>query len=331
VRIVMTGATGFIGRRLAARLTAEGHSVRALVRRPDARLPEGVELCAGALDDMEFLRGALSDADAVAHLAGEVKSFTARGFFTVNEGLTAALAEGVRRFAPAGAPLLYVSSQAAGGPCGRLPGLREGDQSAPVSHYGLSKLLGERAVQALGAERPVCVARPAMVYGPGDWAFTPLYALMARGVLPAFGAAGQRFSIVYVDDLVDGLLRTLDAARGRGLGGTFHFAGPEVFVWERFAEAFGRELGRRVRVLTVPSWLCVGIALGNTALGLSGLPSSLMTLDKRREAYAGDWLLDCARTRETLDWTPRADLAQGARESVAWCREQGLLPGVKLS
>jgi len=325
MRIVMTGATGFIGRRLAARLIAQGHAVTALVRRDGARLPEGVEARAGALDDMEFLRGALGEADAVAHVAGEVKSFTAGGFFAVNEGLTAALAEGVRRYAPAGAPLLFVSSQAAGGPCATLPGLRENDQPAPVSRYGFSKLLGERAVMALAAERPVCVARPAMVYGPGDWAFAPLYAFMQRGLLPAFGAAGQRFSIVYVDDLVEGLALALGAASSQGLGGTFHFAGPEVFVWERFAEAFGRELGRHVRVLAIPSWLCLGIALGNTALGLCGLPSSLMTLDKRREAYAGDWLLDCGHTRAVLGWNPRFGLAKGAQETIAWSRAQGLL------
>jgi dihydroflavonol-4-reductase len=324
MRIVLTGATGFIGRRLATRLLADGHSVVALVRREAASLPAGVERRVGALADMDFLRASLADAEAVCHLAGEVKSFTAHGFYLVNEGLTAALAEGVRRFAPAGTPLLYVSSQAAGGPCGQFPGLRETDQPAPVSQYGFSKLLGERAVQTLASERTVAVARPAMTYGPGDWAFVPLYRLMACGLLPALGTAGQRFSIVYVDDLVHGLVLALEAACTRNLGGTFHFAGAESFAWEEYAAIFAQTLGRRVRVLRPPAWAVFAAAVFNTLANQLRLPTSLLTLDKHHETFAGDWLLDATATQESLGWTPQTNLALGAREAVAWCRSRGL-------
>lgn len=325
MRIALTGATGFIGFRLAARLVAEGHRVDALVRRPQAVLPEGVRSQVGALDDMEFLRASLAGVDALVHLAGEVRSFTASGFFRVNEELTAALAEGLRRFAPAGAPLLHVSSQAAGGPCASLPGLGEGDQPAPVSHYGFSKLLGERATLALAKERPVAVARPAMVYGPGDTAFVPLYRFMARGVLPALGPKGQRFSIVHVDDLVEGLALTLGALVRTGQGGVLHFAGPGEFTWEDYAETFAAALARGVRTVHVPGWALLVAALGNTACAGLGLPTMHLTLDKRREALAEGWLLDCARTRGLLGWTPRRTLPQGARETLAWCRAGGLL------
>lgn len=331
MRIVLTGATGFIGGRLAARLLADGHAVRALVRRAQAPLPPGAERLVGALDDLAFLRGALAGADAVLHLAGRTKAFTSRGFFRVNEELTAALAEGVRRHAPEHAPLLYVSSQAAAGPGNAAPGVGEADQSAPVSQYGLSKLLGERAVQALAASRPVAVARPAMVYGPGDTAFVPLYRCMHKGVLPASGPVGQRFSIVHVDDLVDGLCLALAGlAAGKTAaadgGSVLHFAGPQSFVWEDYAAAFGLALGRRVRVLRVPSWALLAAALGNTLCAGLGLPTSHLTLDKRREALAEGWFMDCARTRAALGWKPSLGLEQGARETLAWCREKGLLP-----
>lgn len=327
MRIVLTGATGFIGSRLAARLQADGHAVLALVRCEGAPLPLGAERCVGALDDLNFLRGALSGADAVVHVAGQTKAFTARGFFRVNEELTSALAEGVRRFAPECAPLLYVSSQAAIGPSNDAPGLSEDHQPAPVSRYGLSKLLGERAVQAQASSRPVAVARPAMVYGPGDTAFAPLYRCMQKGFLPASGHVGQRFSIVHVDDLVDGFCLGLAALRERDKSGLFHFAGPESFVWEDYAAAFGQALGRRVRVLRAPGWALLAAALGNTLCAGLGLPTSHLTLDKRREALAPGWLLDCARTRSELGWVPNRGLVQGAREAVAWCREKGLLRG----
>lgn len=325
MRVVVTGATGFIGGRLAARLLAEGHSVAALVRRADAPLPAGAESRIGALDDAAFLRRELAGADAIIHVAGRTKAFTARGFFRVNEELTAALAEGVRRFAPAAAPLLHVSSQAAAGPSSQPPGLGEDDQPAPVSRYGLSKLLGERAVRLLAGERPVAVARPAMVYGPGDAAFVPLYRVMARGLLPATGPAGQRFGIVHVDDLVEGLVLALKAMHGGWNGGVLHFAGPQDFAWPEYAAAFGLALERRVRVLRVPGWALLAAALGNTLCAGLGLPTSHLTLDKRREALAEGWLLDCAQTKARLGWSPRIGLAEGARGTVAWCRGKGLL------
>lgn len=328
MNIVITGATGFIGTRLANRLAGEGHAVTALVRRESPLLSGAVTRCHGALSDREFLRQAVAGTDAVVHVAGQTKAFTARGFLRVNEGLTQAVAEAVDLYAPEHAALLYVSSQAAGGPSNELPGLRETDQPAPMSRYGFSKLLGERAVLELAGQRPVVVARPAMVYGPGDTAFVPLYRCMVKGILPTSGPAGQRFSIVHVDDLVDGLCMVLANIAGRKPGGSvLHFAGPQNLIWEDYAEVFGSALGRRVRVLHTPAPALYIVALGNTLLNMLGLPTSHLTFDKYREALAPGWLLDCARTESAIGFAPRLGLAQGAGETIDWCREKGLLPG----
>lgn len=328
MNIVITGATGFIGTRLANRLSAEGHAVTALVRHESPLLSDAVARCHGALSDRESLRQAVAGADAVVHVAGRTKAFTARGFLRVNEDLTQAVAEVVDRFAPPHAALLYVSSQAAVGPCNEPPGLRETDQPAPVSYYGFSKLLGERAVLALAARRPVAVARPSMVYGPGDAAFAPLYRCMQKGFLPAAGPAGQRFSIVHVDDLVEGLmLAVASLGHGRANARVLHFAGPQSFVWEDYAEAFGLALERRVRVLRTRVPALYSVALGNTLFNALGLPTLHLTFDKCREALAPGWLLDCARTVDSIGYVPRRGLVEGAAETLAWCREKGLLRG----
>lgn len=341
MKILLTGATGFIGSALATRLADADHAVRAFVRqdtrpdparrRPDSRLDPRVERLAGQLDDGSLLAQALAQADAVIHVAGTVKAYSARAFRLVNEDLTMRLAEGARDHGREGQIFLHVSSQAAVGPCSEPPGLAESARPAPVSQYGLSKLLGERAVLAsLAPERPVAVIRPPMVYGPGDLAFAPLYRLMAQGLLTAPGPAHQPFSIIHVGDLLDGMLLTLDAlACGRAAPGSiYHLSGPTAATWAEYAEAFGAALGRRVRPTRVPLPLLGLAAWTNALLHALGLPTSHLTPDKHREARQDGWLLDCSKAKRELGFAPRVDLTAGAANTVAWCRTKGLLGGL---
>lgn len=331
MEIFLTGATGFIGSALAARLAEAGHAVRALVRpgTPPARLDrlgQRVERLPGTLDDDSFLARTLVRADAVIHLAGTVTAFSARGFRLVNEDLAKALAAASLRHGPAHQLFLHVSSQAAGGPCAQPPGLGEDDRAAPVSQYGLSKLLGERAALALaGQGRRAAVVRPPMVYGPGDAAFLPLYRLMARGLLTTPGPASQPFSIIHVDDLTMGMAQVLHALATGTASGVYHLDGPAPSCWTDYAAAFGAALRRRVRLVRVPLPLMGAAAWSNALLNLFGLPTSHLTPDKHREARQEGWLLDGARARREIGYAPAMDLVRGAADTIAWCRAEGVL------
>lgn len=330
MKLFITGATGFIGRALTVRLLGAGHVVRALARhghaRPPRALPPGAAAAHGSLTDDGFLAQELRDADAVIHLAGTVKAFSRRGFRAVNEDLTRGLAEACLRHGPQSQLFLHVSSQAAGGPCALAPGLREADRAAPVSQYGLSKFLGERAVLSLAAAgKRVAVIRPPMVYGEGDMAFAPLYRLMARGLLTTPGPSTQPFSIVHVDDLCAGLELALDALAQNRAEGVYHLSGPAPCTWTDYAAAFGQALNRTVRPLRVPLPLLCAAAWGNALLHGLGLPTSHLTPDKYREARQEGWLLCDHRARTELGHAPHVDLASGAARTVVWCRAEGLL------
>lgn len=328
MNVFLTGATGFIGAALANRLVGAGHVVSALVRpgSDDSRLAPPIKRLNGRLDDAAFLGRALEGADAVCHLAGTTKAFSARGFRHVNEDLTKALVDASSQAGPAHQLFLHVSSQAAVGPCYAPPGLSESARPAPVSQYGLSKLLGERAALSLAAGgRRVAVIRPPMVYGPGDTAFLPLYRHMARGVLCTPGPEMQPFSIVHVDDLTGGMMLVLNALAAGAAGGIYHLAGPAASCWKDYAEAFAAALGRRVRTLRVPPAVLGLAAWANALLSVFGLPTSHLTPDKRREARQGGWLLDDARARRDLGYAPVVGLPAGAADTLAWSRARGLM------
>lgn len=330
MNIFITGATGFIGSALANHLSAAGHKVRALVRLGSdvSCLDPAVEFLIGSLGDDAFEAECLAQADVVCHLAGETKAFSARGFSLVNEDLTKRLVLATRKYSPSHQIFIHVSSQAAIGPCATAPGLAEHDRPAPVSQYGLSKLLGERAVLEMVPERRVAVIRPPMVYGPGDQAFVPLYRLMDFGILTAPGPVGQPFSIVHVDDLVKGIGLVLGAlAEDRVTSGVYHLDGPASCCWEDYAGAFTQAFGHRVRLLRIPLPLLGLTSWGNAVLNFLGLPTAHLTPDKYREARQTGWLLDCAKARREVGYAPRIDLVTGAKDAIAWCRVKGLLEG----
>lgn len=329
MNILIAGATGFIGSALANELARAGHVVKALVRVGSdiSRLDSSVQRVPCAFDDAS-LGAPIAWADAVCHLAGTTKAFSARGFRLVNEVLSQRLVEAARKYGPRDQIFFYVSSQAAVGPSDISPGLTETDRPAPVSQYGLSKLLGERIALSLSQERPVIIIRPPMVYGPGDLAFVPLYRLMARGFLPTPSSLLQKFSIVHVFDLVQGMRLALEAlAAGQSVGGIYHLDGPASCSWADYADAFSQALGRRVRPLCIPAAALWLVAWGNAILSCFRAPTSHLTPDKYREARQAGWLIDGAKARREIGYAPRIHLVDGAQNTVSWCQTRGLLKG----
>ncbi len=277
-RIAVTGATGFIGRRLAQRLAQAGFRVSALARpRPGRALPaaSGLGWIEGDLADRAALRALVAGADAVIHLAGATAAPDRAAFHAANAEGTARLTEAAR---DAGAGrLILVSSLAALRPA--------------VSDYAASKSAGEAAARAARGTMPLTILRAPAVFGPGDAASAPLFRLLARGWLPVPGgrAGGFRFSVADVDDLCR-LLEGLAAAA----------AAPAVIApcsvravgWADLAASAARVTGRPVRRLPLPG-LAMTLLGGaaDAAAALSCRPQ-VFSSGKIREIRTGDWIAD---------------------------------------
>ena len=186
--IAITGATGFIGQRLARALIKAGHELRALTRQPSAALPPEIEQISGDLADTDALGHLVRGVDAVMHLAGAVRGAKANDFDRPNVQGTRNLLLQMQHEAPA-CPLLFISSLAA-----REPAL---------SHYAASTRQAEHRLVELANERPWLILRPPAVYGPGDREMLPVFRFMARtGIAPCAGKHSDRLSLIFVDDLV---------------------------------------------------------------------------------------------------------------------------------
>ena len=228
--VAITGATGFLGRRLTEALLAQGRTVRALVRRDtDAKdfAAAGVEPIPGDLDDAKALGRLVDGAGLVIHGAGLIKARSRSAFFAVNEG-------GARRVAQASAgPLILISSLAA-----REPAL---------SDYAASKRAGEAAMRESAEER-LTIVRPPAIYGPGDRETLPLFqAAGGAPVLPLLGGAGARLALAHVDDVVATILFLAGEPPRPGpwaVGGDR----PEGYGWSEILTAAARAMGRPPRL-----------------------------------------------------------------------------------
>jgi farnesol dehydrogenase len=334
VKVLVTGSTGFLGRRIVAAL-APAHSLRLLVR-PGAsreRFPAGVEFAPGDVTDRASLVSAAAGCDAILHAAALVKiDAPAAEFDRVNVGglehvLAAAGAAGVGK-------IVYVSSFIALGPTELAAGgeLDEGasvdglESRTWINDYERTKALSDRrARQAIAEGAPLCVVYPGVIYGPGELTEGNILVRhlldLAHGRLPALvGSAERRWNYVFVDDVAAGIVAVLE----RGVAGRRYLLGGENVTQAELYRLIA-EIGKiRVPRLRMPDFLATagGAMMKVWARWTGGVPRLTPDLV---EIYRHDWAYDSATAIRELDYRPR-NLRAGLTETVAWLRGTGAWP-----
>ena len=318
MRVLITGATGFIGRHVSAHFVSRGIAVRAVVR-PESthKAPAGVAITRAPLA-AAALRDAFSGADSVVHLAGAVSELHSEIYTAVNIEGTRAVVEAAQAV---GARLIYISSLAAVGPASAAAPRAEGDPPNPLTPYGRSKLAAEEVVRRT-SERGWTILRPATVYGPGDRAMLPLFRMANRGILPLLGRPGAAYTFVHVSDVV----RAIDAAMDAHASGDVFFVGhPRPVSAREILEAIRAAVGRHARLIRVPRALAlVAVAASDIAGRITGRP---LPLNRWRyvELSAEGFVCRVDRLRERLGVVAAIDLEPGMHETATWYRREGWL------
>jgi 2-alkyl-3-oxoalkanoate reductase len=323
----VTGSSGFVGSHLASALVARGDEVFGLVRRPEqAAFLEvlGAKVATGSLEDSASLAAALAGVDVVYHLAGLTAAGSEQEFLDVNEGGTRRLMDAVRATVPGLRRFVHVSSIAAVGPTGYGGRLTEETVCRPLTAYGRSKLAGEMAVRAAAGLRWTIV-RPPVVYGPRDRELLRLFRIARRGFAPVFGMGRQELSLVYVTDLVEGIVRA--GVEAAALGQTYHLAHPEVVRSRDLARQVGRAArdGRAPLIVPVPAALAAPIVrvIGRAAAAAGR--RTVVSEDKLAEFLAPAWVTSVEKAERELGWRAPHDFKRGIEETAAWYRAEGWL------
>ena len=311
-KVSITGATGFLGGALAARLVAlDGFEVLALTRQEPVHALPGVQyMRLGDLSpDTDWQLG-LSCVDVLVHAAARVHVMNDAvadpliEFRRVNVDGTLNLARqaaaaGVRR-------IVFVSSIKVNGEATQLgSSFKADDEPAPLDAYGVSKMEAEQGLRKISDQSgmEVVVIRPPLVYGPGVKAnFAAMMRGLKRGIPLPLGAVHNQRSLVALDNLVDLIVTCL--THPAAANQTFLVSDGEDVSTTELLRRMGQALGRPARLIPVPaSWL----KLAATVVGKQDVAQRL----------CGSLQVDIEKTRRLLGWTPPLSLDEGLRRAAA--------------
>jgi dihydroflavonol-4-reductase len=334
-KVLVTGASGFIGTHLVAALAARGDEVTCLVRQTskvDALRQSGVRLTYGDVTDRSSLPTAIAGQSVVYHLAGCTQSLSPRHFYRVNQRGVANVAQ-VCAGQSTPPVLVSVSSLAAAGPALDNKPKTEADRAEPVSHYGHSKRAGERAAEHYADHVPITIVRPPIVLGEGDRMGLPLFRSIARfGVHMVPGLDQRRFSLIHAIDLANLLILAADRGKRLPPRGSPESHGPQGYYFAACEEnPTYSELGRMIAevmdrhlVVVVPTatplvWM---VAVAGEAISRIRRDPLFMNLDKAREITAGSWLCSAEAAAKELGFKVRVPLMERLRQTAQWYRDK---------
>ena len=320
-KVLITGASGFIGGRLLGMLADEGSNI-VTIRRVGSPEPAGVRSVEVDYADVAGLQAAIDQEkpDYVFHVAGVTKGRTyedfAHGNVVPTQNLLAAL-DGAHRWVKR---FVLLSSLGAYGPSDPARPTRESDPQNPIEHYGQSKLEAEKAVEESGL--PWSMARPGGVYGPGDVDYFNLFQSAMIGINTFFGNRDRQMSLIYVDDLVRALVRMAQHPACVGKG--YFLETEESVSWEALQERILHVVGAKdPRTADLPEGF-VSLAAwgGELASCIDGRPR-LLNRQKVKMGAQNAWTCTAQAARADFGFRGEVDLEEGLRRTHAWYAEHG--------
>jgi nucleoside-diphosphate-sugar epimerase len=326
MRVLVTGATGFLGSHVAEELARDGHSVRVLVRRPsDRSFLQGfeVEEALGDISQPESLPDAVEGVDTVVHAAGLVKARSAAEFDEVNAQGTANLLSALKSTDSTGR-FVYVSSLAAHGPSEDGQPRDPDTPGTPITAYGRSKLRGEEIVRSWASDgRSAVIIRPPTIYGPRDRQLLIFFHLARWRLAPLLSGGKNSISCVYVEDAARAA--ALAATSNGAHSATYAVDDGSVYTWRDLLSAVEGAIGKRALRIPSPAWAYAAAAFISETYGRLRRRAVPFTRDKVIEMRQRYWICSHEEISRDLGWEPRVGLSEGVALTAAWYRQHGWL------
>ena len=327
-RILITGASGFIGSFIVEEALNRGFETWAAVRKSSSReflKDERIHFIELNLSSEEQLKKQLKDIqfDYVVHAAGVTKCLHKEDFFRINTEGTKNL---VRALLDLQMPLkrfVYISSLSIMGAIREeqpYREIRERDKAQPNTAYGKSKLEAEQWLNSLNEKLlPYVILRPTGVYGPRERDYFMIAKSIKAHTDFAVGFKQQDITFVYVTDVVQAVFLALEKGQ---TGRCYFLSDGEVYQSSTFSNLIRKELGNPWWIrITAPLWLLRIITFCGEYIGHMTGKVTALNNDKYNIMKQRNWRCDINPARQELGYEPKVKLEEGVRKSIAWYKK----------
>lgn len=335
MKILITGASGFIGSTVADEALARNMQVWAGMRRSSSkaylqsRLINFVELDLGnksrLMEQLKAHREAYGPWDYVVHCAGATKCVHERDFYKINFEGTRNLAQALTELDMIPQRFIYLSSLSIFGPVKEQQPyglITDKDTPLPDTAYGKSKLMAEEFLKSL-PHFPYIILRPTGVYGPREKDYFMMAQSIERHFDFAIGYRPQIITFIYVKDLVKAIFLSMEKGETRRC---YFISDGRGYASRDFSDYLKREL--RVRWLIrikAPLFAAKALSLCAQEWGALWHRASTLNGDKYKIMKQRNWQCDITPAQRELGFSPDYDLERGTREMIAWYKEEGWL------
>lgn len=328
--ILVTGATGFLGTALVTELVRRGEGVRVLARDEEKarqQFGEAVTVIAGDITDTKAVERAIDGASIIYHLVGRLYHPSVPTELyrqTHTEGTRILLAackkhEGQNQLKR----IVHCSTTGVHGATGTTPAAEDAP-FAPTNPYEATKLEAELlALQAYKEDGlPVSVARPGLVYGPGDLHLLGFFASIKKGLFRVIDGGKALLHPIYIDDMTTAFL--LCAERPEAVGRSYNIAGERPVTIRELATAIARAQEKTLPGGSIPLWLA---NLASDIFAVTpGMQGERAPLTRSRVAFlTHSRVYDISRAQSELGFAPAIDLEEGMKRTAAWYHKHGYL------
>jgi len=322
LKVLVTGATGFIGWHCASLLRDKGLDIFALLRptSDETGLPQGVTGIRGDFASVQSLERVVYGVDAVVHCAGVVRAVSLSVYWKANVTSTENLClacgnQKVDRF-------IFISSLTAGGPSSRDKPRDETDVDFPLTHYGMSKNRAESIVRALIPD--TTVFRLCAVYGPRERDILRVFKLVTeRGIDLRPAGDSPLLSFVEGREVAKAVFSALasDATKKKA----YYISDGNIYVWDDFLTCMEEAVGRKAKRIFVPLWMAEIYAM--LADGISKITRIPPLINRERILLLRQeaWTCSPARFFDDTGFQPDNDLKKGVFKTAEWYKEKGWL------
>lgn len=326
MKAFVTGATGFIGSFLTETLVKKGLQVTCLVRN-NSNLrwisDLNIECHFGNLDDPESLSKGLFDADYIYHLAAVNKALKDENYIEGNVKGTKNLIGAIIATNSKLKRLIHVSSMAAVGPSPTIEPINEDYPPNPINIYGRTKLEAEQYVKKYIDKIPTTIVRPPAVYGPRDTDILQFFKTIKHGIIPKTGGRDKYLSLIYVKDLVEGIVTAAESKKAKGQ--IYHLSEERPISWEDMAKYALKVINKKGIHINIPMALIKGATFLSELTGKLAGSNPALNWERYEQMKPDFWVCSSQKALKELGFKTNTPIEDGVRETMGWYVKHGWL------